>query len=740
MSVSRPPSELPASLRPWIGRVVGRYRIESLLGTGSIGAVFRATDDTLGRAAAVRIVDAGDPVVRARLLRDARTSAGLQHPALLTVLDVAEADGFVLVFSELMPRGTLAAWSAAHGPADPAHAAGVAAAVARGLGFAHKRGVTHRDVKPSNVYLGEGGLVKLGDFGLARTLEETRRLTRGRLAADRLQYAAPELLHGSPATPASDVCSLGYVLYGLIAGRPPFAETALSALLSAKQHPPADLRRLRPEVPAALAEAVARAAAPDPSARFASADEFADALKSALGRPASSPPASAPRSASAPRPTRPPPVAAEPPAAFAEPRAAFAEADDADAHEAGPSDRLAPAGIAQAETRRLPEPESSGGEPSSSPGSPASPMAGKRVGGYEILSELGRGGMGVVYKARDVKLKRIVALKMILSGGHAGRDAVDRFRREAEAVARLNHPNIVAIHEVGEADGLPFFALEYLAGGSLASRIAGAPQPPRPAAQTMAVLAEAVHAAHSAGIVHRDLKPANVLFSADGAPKVTDFGLAKQMDSAGPTASGEVMGTPAYMAPEQLDGSRRVGPAADIYALGALLYDMLAGRPPFLGETEVNTIWMLMTQDPVPLRVLQPKVPADLETICIKCLNKDPRKRYGSASELGEDLCFTVLRLAGDHPEETSEQLARRASDRTGRPLRAEAFRKQLSRARPLFRRLLTEEVAGTLSDPTPENLALELAELGLAVSGRPESRADAEALSDPPGPTEDAA
>ena len=268
------------------------------------------------------------------------------------------------------------------------------------------------------------------------------------------------------------------------------------------------------------------------------------------------------------------------------------------------------------------------------------PEAGELVGGYRIVSELGRGGRGVVYLARDLRLGRNVALKMVLAGGHAGDDALLRFRSEAEAVARVQHPGIVQIYEVGLHAGLPYFALEYCEGGSLDDRLDGRPMNPRNAARVLSSVARAVHSAHQAGIVHRDLKPGNVLISRDGSPKVADFGLAKVAGSAasGATRSGAMLGTPAYMAPEQMDDFRAVGPAADVYALGAMLYEALTGRPPFIGESEANAIWLVMTQDPVPVRRLQPKVPVDLETVCHKCLAQEPARRYRSAAELADDL------------------------------------------------------------------------------------------------------
>jgi serine/threonine protein kinase len=281
------------------------------------------------------------------------------------------------------------------------------------------------------------------------------------------------------------------------------------------------------------------------------------------------------------------------------------------------------------------------------------------VPGYEILGELGRGGMGVVYRARQLALDRVVALKMILTGSQAGPKDLARFRAEAAAIARLQHPNIVQIYDVGEAGGRPYFVLEFVAGGSLAQHLQGTPQPVRPAAQLVETLARAVHAAHANGVIHRDLKPANILLGDDTArgggrdlpplaalvPKITDFGLAKcsgdgeATDPRGPTVTGEIVGTPNYMAPEQAMGPRQpVGPAADVYALGAILYELLTGRPPFTGESALATVLQVLHDEPVQVTSLRRDVPRDLEVICHECLRKEPRKRYGSALELAEDL------------------------------------------------------------------------------------------------------
>jgi tRNA A-37 threonylcarbamoyl transferase component Bud32 len=252
--------------------------------------------------------------------------------------------------------------------------------------------------------------------------------------------------------------------------------------------------------------------------------------------------------------------------------------------------------------------------------------------------------MGVVYKARQIKANRLVALKMILSGEHAGPAELVRFQTEAEALARLQHPNIVQVHEVGECAGRPFFSLEFCDGGSLEKKLAGTPLASLEAAHLLELMAQAIHAAHQKDILHRDLKPSNVLL-AEGAPlqvavpKISDFGLAKKLNEAGQTASGAVMGTPSYMAPEQAAGKgNELGPATDVYALGAILYECLTGRPPFRSATVLDTIMQVISDEPVAPRQLNAKLPIDLETICLKCLHKEPAKRYQSAHALVEEL------------------------------------------------------------------------------------------------------
>jgi tRNA A-37 threonylcarbamoyl transferase component Bud32 len=257
---------------------------------------------------------------------------------------------------------------------------------------------------------------------------------------------------------------------------------------------------------------------------------------------------------------------------------------------------------------------------------------------YQFLEVLGRGGMGVVYKARQIHLNRLVALKMILAGGHASSEDMDRFRIEAQAAAGLHHPNIVQIYDFGEREGKPFIALEFVEGKSLLQKLDGTPWEPRTAAHLVETLALAMHHAHEEQVVHRDLKPANVLLTADGQPKITDFGLAKRMDrqDTGHTGSQAILGTPAYMAPEQAQGKARdVGRPADVYSLGVILYELVVGRVPFRGETLVDTIQLVLHEEPEPP---PPTVPLDLRTICLKCLEKDPRRRYATAQDLANEL------------------------------------------------------------------------------------------------------
>jgi serine/threonine-protein kinase len=301
---------------------------------------------------------------------------------------------------------------------------------------------------------------------------------------------------------------------------------------------------------------------------------------------------------------------------------------------------------------------------------PRAPGTAPDIPGYELLEVVGKGGMGVVYKARQKSLNRMVALKLLPAAACAGAELAARFRAESVAAGRLRHPNIVAVYDAGEHGGVPFYAMEYVAGPTLAQVLRTGPLPPRQAAEYLEQVARAIHYAHDQAVVHRDLKPANVLLQAPGLqpggltiPKITDFGLAKALH-AGPelTLSGQIVGTPTYMAPEQVRGAREVGPATDVYSLGAVLYAALTGQPPFRGETIYATLTQVAEVVPVPPRRLCGEVPRDLETVCLQCMEKDPAQRYPTAREVADDLRRW---LEGDPPRARRagvvEQVARRA-------------------------------------------------------------------------------
>jgi serine/threonine protein kinase len=323
-------------------------------------------------------------------------------------------------------------------------------------------------------------------------------------------------------------------------------------------------------------------------------------------------------------------------------------------HADDPTDRILASPAAQAAAQLRPPALALAESP---PGAEP-PLGGPRraIAGYELLEELGRGGMAVVFQARQVSLGRLVALKMVLAGGFHSPEGRARFLAEAAAVARLHHPNVVQIFECGTHDERPYFSMELCEGGALAPRLRGGPLAPREAAALLRSLAEGAQAAHDQGIIHRDLKPANILLARGGRespagersagslppltefiPKLSDFGLAKQANQ-DVTGSGTVFGTPSYMAPEQTVDARALDHRADVYALGAILYECLTGRPPFQAATVLDTLDQVRHRAPVPVRQLQPGVPRDLETICLKCLQKEPHKRYATARALADDL------------------------------------------------------------------------------------------------------
>ena len=505
---------------------------------------------------------------------------------------------------------------------EPAQAFKILRQVVEALTPLHRDALVHGGVKPSNLFLTRNDRVVLGNPSLPIPASGW---DLPRLAYD-FRYMPPELFRsGGQLVPASDLYSLGCVAHELFRGQPPFVSDSHYELITRHDRDPAPSQR------GSLSEAVLdawlqRLLAKLPAERFPDLGSVLIALDGV-------------EEAFRPRPAAPGALACEvlsdasptlAPEAAAPAHSSVHLLHDQSLMEFAGRQSIVP--LTGADGGLVTGP---GNPRFSAPEGPAS----VEVPGYEILGVLGRGGMGVVYKARQVGLDRIVALKMILHAGHASDADRLRFLREARSVARLAHPHILQIYDLGSHDDLPYFAMEYCDGGSLSRKINGQPLEPQKAAQLVEALARAAHHAHEHDIVHRDIKPSNVLLTAEGTPKLTDFGLAKQREDAVQlTHSGAIVGTPSYMAPEQARGRTDIGPATDIYALGSLLYECLTGNPPFHAASVMETLQQVMTAKPPPPSRLAPGVPRQLDAICLRCLDKNPGDRYPTAEALAEDL------------------------------------------------------------------------------------------------------
>jgi serine/threonine protein kinase len=643
------------------------YRLQRVLGQGLLTAAYFAVDEMTELEVVVRVLRpefVGQPEVRKQFLERSRLSIRLVHQNLVLTREVRAfpEQGIYYTVRDHIDGVTLQQVLAGGRRFEPPQVVTILRQLAEALTPLHHSGAFHGGVKPSNVFIRADDRVVLGDpslpvQGLGETLKK-------RLAYD-YRYAAPEAFLGAAAGPACDYYALGCVAYELFCGAPPFVADHYNELLikhvTGTLAPPST--RCPGLLPAAE-ELVLRLLAKEPTGRFTGlADllEALDELRAALQprRPGATggkepPPAdsvsymAAESDAGAPWAKQPPeatPPLKEKLSAEVPSLPPAAGAQDLSAAEGGRLLREASlARYRPCDTQySLGEVRPLSGDPAATgPEAAASPAAaGGRpsVPGYEILAELGRGGMGVVYQARHLALNRIVALKMVRTWGDESLEQLMRFRVEAQAVARLQHPNIVQIYDVGNAHGQPYISLEFIDGGSLHAKAASTALPPHEAAALVATLAEAVQFAHHRGIIHRDLKPSNVLLTADGTPKITDFGLAKKLDDPTQTRPGEVLGTPSYMTPEQAEGrAAAVGPATDIYALGAILYECLTGRPPFRAATVPETLRQVVEQEPTAPRAVNSAIPRDLEIICLKCLAKQAVNRYESAAALAEDL------------------------------------------------------------------------------------------------------
>jgi serine/threonine protein kinase len=661
--------EAPTPLAPrWsstatlIGSTVAHYRILERLGGGGMGVVYKGWDLRLERYAALKFLSpqrSSDDFKR-RFAREARTASRLEHPNICTVFESDETEDGRLFIAMAFCEGESLKRKIERGPLPLQQALAIAAQVAAGLAAAHEKGVVHRDVKPGNMMVAEDGRVKIVDFGIARLADETH-LTRAGDVMGTTAYIAPEQFLAADIDHRADLWSLGVVTYEMVTGRLPWSGGDERELVNAiVKRAPRPLSALRPGVPQALERVVAHALAKRPAERYQRADELrADLLTVAelVAQPATAGPyeqtvVEAPLPAGRERPATSPsarvelaeppaaperaagqaPAAAELSGAEASRRPAEAPAEGGGAAEgaagaSGPSaERHSEAAEAEVDSAAAVTPRPGGG------------MLGRVISHYRIISPLGGGGMGVVYKAQDLSLERVVALKFLPPELTRDPDAKTRFLQEARAASALDHPNICTIHEVRETDeGQLYLAMACYDGETLKQRLQRGRLPIDEALETAQQVARGLVKAHRHGIVHRDIKPANLMITTDEIVKILDFGIAKLAGAAGLTRVGSSLGTPGYMSPEQARGEE-VDPRTDVWSLGAVLYEMVTGRRPFRGEHEQTVLYSLFNEEPEPVQQLRPDAPPELVRIIGRMLAKDRELRYPTATAALADL------------------------------------------------------------------------------------------------------
>ncbi|MFL6200563.1 MAG: serine/threonine-protein kinase, partial [Thermoanaerobaculia bacterium] len=547
--------------------------------------MYKAEDLKLERTVALKFLSSyrsGNEADQRRFLREARASSILDHPNICTVYEIDETDDGRLFIAMAFCEGETLKKKIERGPLPLAETLSIAAQIADGLGAAHSKGVVHRDVKPANVIVTPGGRVKIVDFGIAKLAGQSR-LTREGTAVGTAAYMPPEQIRGDAVDARADVWALGVLLYEMVTGVQPFAaETDHDRIRRILARDPDPLPSLRTGVPPELERTVSRALSKDLAGRYGGMGEMrADLLAAA---------------------------------------AALGSAL--------PLESLDPT------VREIPSSSSSRPRTGELTGS----LAGRTLNHYRILELAGGGGMGVVYKAEDLRLARRVALKFLPPELTRDPDAKARFLQEARAASSLDHPNICTIHEVGETeDGQIYLAMPLYDGETLRKRIERGPLTIEDAIDLAEQIARGLSKAHRGGIVHRDVKPANLMVTGDGVVKILDFGLAKLAGAAAITRTGSSVGTPAYMSPEQSRGEE-VDHRTDLWSLGVVLYEMVAGRRPFRGDHEQAILYSLLHEDPVPLTQARPGTPTELEQIVEGLLAKDPAQRYPSADGAMGDL------------------------------------------------------------------------------------------------------
>jgi eukaryotic-like serine/threonine-protein kinase len=572
-----------------IGRKVGHYRVLERLGEGGMGVVYKAEDTKLGRLVALKFLPSDltrDADAKTRFLREARAASLLDHPNICTIYEIGETDDGQSFIAMACYEGETLWKKIERGPIEVDEAVDLTTQVARGLAKAHASGIVHRDIKPANVIMTSDGVAKILDFGVAKLAGATR-ITKTKATMGTLVYMSPEQLRGDPAGPPSDVWSLGVVTFELLTGERPFrGDYEQAVAYSILNEQPLSLSEIRPDVAPELDRIVRKMLRKDPLQRYQSAGEILADIEP-LRAPSSGSGRSAPRATKPREPLR----------------------------------------------------------------------SGARLGPYEIVEPLGSGGMGDVYRARDTRLDRQVAIKVLAP--ELCEDAVrrQRFQREAKTISSLSHPNICTLFDVGEQEGIDYLVMEYLEGETLADRLTRGPVSLNELLPIGIHIVDALGAAHRQGVIHRDLKPGNVMLTSSGAVKLVDFGLAKdigvtsmperaQTPDRPLTAEGTIIGTLAYMAPEQVEG-READARTDIFALGAILYEMATGRRAFEGATRASLIVSILDRTP-PLLVAPARADAGgapeidslaaIEPVVRQCLEKDPDLRWQSAPDVANAL------------------------------------------------------------------------------------------------------
>jgi eukaryotic-like serine/threonine-protein kinase len=662
-----PPPPFPPPT-PLIGSTISHYRILERLGGGGMGVVYKGWDLRLERFAAVKFLSphrSGSEDFKRRFAREARTASRLEHPNICTVFETDETDDGRLFIAMAFCEGESLKRKIERGPLPLPQALGIATQVASGLAAAHDKGVVHRDIKPGNVMVAEDGRVKIVDFGIAHLADETR-LTRTGDVMGTTAYISPEQFLSAETDHRADLWSLGVVLYEMLTGRLPWINGDEQELINAiVKRPARSISTLRPGVPQELERVVARALAKRPADRYQRAAELqADLLaiselvaETALSGPYEQTLVEAPQPPRERRPISPPLADPSGAAAAPAPRPVSGEPAEAGTGSRTPLAPQAPqtspapppppidrerqvSGNFDAGARSAAEAPDVLGSPGSSAFErrPTGGMTGRVISHYRILGPLGGGGMGVVYKAQDLSLERVVALKFLPPELSRDPDAKTRFLQEARAASTLDHPNICTIHEVGETDeGQLYLAMACYDGETLKQRLQRGALPIDEALETAQQIARGLVKAHRSGIVHRDIKPANLMITADEIVKILDFGIAKLAGAAGLTRIGSSLGTPGYMSPEQARGEE-VDHRTDVWSLGAVLYEMVAGRRPFRGDHDQAVLYALFNQEPDPVEQLRPDAPPELVRIIGRMLSKDPDRRYLTAAEALADL------------------------------------------------------------------------------------------------------